>query len=65
MPSNILNKINLYQYKNRKWVLEVICDGDLVFVQSTSNLKTLLEQKEQIKKKFFNDFNDTYLIKNN
>jgi hypothetical protein len=65
MPSNILNKINLYQYKNRKWVLEVICNGDLVFVQSTSNLKTLLEQKEQIKKKFFNDFNDSYLIKNN
>ena len=65
MTSKIVHGVNLYQYKNGKWVLEVTFNNNLIYLQSSSNLKEILREKERLVKEYFNDFNSENFNDNN
>ena len=44
MAGKIIHGINMYQYKNGKWVLEVTFNNSLIYLQSSSNLKEILRE---------------------
>jgi hypothetical protein len=65
MAGKIIHGINMYQYKNGKWVLEVTFNNNLIYLQSSSNLKEILREKERLIKEYFNNFNDENFNDNN
>lgn len=62
--NKILNAINLYQYRNGKWVLEITVNGNLNHLVSFNNLNDALMERTKIEEDLFlNKSNDEELIK--
>jgi len=57
--SKILNQINLYQYRNGKWVLEITLNGSLYYLVSFDNVIDALQQRANIETNFFDNNNMT------
>jgi hypothetical protein len=57
--SKIINQINLYQYRNGKWVLEVTLNGSLFYLVSFDNVIDALQERTKIETDFFNNLNTT------
>lgn len=53
--SKIINQINLYQYRNGKWVLEVTLNGSLFYLVSFDNVIDALQERAKIETDFFNN----------
>ena len=53
--SKILNQINLYQYRNGKWVLEITLNGSLYYLVSFDNVIDALQERTKIETNFFNN----------
>jgi len=53
--SKILNQMNLYQYRNGKWVLEVTLNGSLFYLVSFDNVMDALQERAKIETNFFNN----------